>query len=65
MNFFLVESKEKKNTQDFIDGKINIACVVDIFNEGIDIEKIDCLLLLRLTNSSTIAIQQFGDLRLW
>ena len=56
---FLSKSKEK-NTQDFIDGKINIACVVDIFNEGIDIEKIDCLLLLRPTNSSTIAIQQFG-----
>ena len=32
--------QRKKNTQDFIDGKINIACVVDIFNEGIDIEKI-------------------------
>ncbi len=58
--FFLSREQRKKNTQDFIDGKINIACVVDIFNEGIDIEKIDCLLLLRPTNSSTIAIQQFG-----
>ena len=58
--FFLSKEQRKKNTQDFIDGKINVACVVDIFNEGIDIEKIDCLLLLRPTNSSTIAIQQFG-----
>ena len=57
---FSKQRAKKKNTQDFIDGKINIACVVDIFNEGIDIEKIDCLLLLRPTNSSTIAIQQFG-----
>ena len=58
--FFLSKEQRKTNTQDFIDGKINVACVVDIFNEGIDIEKIDCLLLLRPTNSSTIAIQQFG-----
>ena len=58
--FFLSKEQRKKNTQDFIDDKINVACVVDIFNEGIDIEKIDCLLLLRPTNSSTIAIQQFG-----
>ena len=35
-----------------IDGKINIACVVDIFNEGIDIEKIDCLLLLTKLDKS-------------
>jgi len=58
--FFLSKEQRKKNTKDFIDGKINVACVVDIFNEGIDIEQIDCLLLLRPTNSSTIAIQQFG-----
>ena len=58
--FFLSKEQRKKNTEDFIEGKIDVACVVDIFNEGIDIEKIDCLLLLRPTNSSTIAIQQFG-----
>jgi len=58
--FFLSKEQRLKNTQDFINGKIEVACVVDIFNEGIDIEQIDCLLLLRPTHSSTIAIQQFG-----
>ena len=37
-----------------------MACVVDTFNEGIDIPNVDCLLLCRPTQSSTIAIQQFG-----
>lgn len=59
-DFFLSKEQRLKNTQDFINGKIEVACVVDIFNEGIDIEQIDCLLLLRPTHSSTIAIQQFG-----
>ena len=56
----LSKDERKINTKKFIEGSIEVACVVDIFNEGIDIEKIDCLLLLRPTNSSTIAIQQFG-----
>ena len=59
-DYHLSKEQRKINTQNFIKGKIEVACVVDIFNEGIDIKQIDCLLLLRPTNSSTIAIQQFG-----
>lgn len=55
-------SKENRNEykKAFEKGVVDIACVVDIFNEGIDIKQIDCLLILRPTDSSTIAIQQLG-----
>ncbi|MBY6064517.1 DUF3427 domain-containing protein [Pseudidiomarina sediminum] len=41
-------------------GTINILCVVDIFNEGVDIPEIDTLLFLRPTESLTIFLQQLG-----
>lgn len=41
-------------------GKINVLCVVDIFNEGVDIPEIDTLLFLRPTESLTIFLQQLG-----
>jgi superfamily II DNA or RNA helicase len=41
-------------------GEIKILCVVDIFNEGIDIPEIDTLLFLRPTESLTIFLQQLG-----
>lgn len=41
-------------------GSINVLCVVDIFNEGVDIPEIDTLLFLRPTESLTIFLQQLG-----
>ncbi|GAB3486736.1 DUF3427 domain-containing protein [Marinomonas epiphytica] len=41
-------------------GSINILCVVDIFNEGVDIPEVDTLLFLRPTESLTIFLQQLG-----
>lgn len=41
-------------------GEINVLCVVDIFNEGVDIPEIDTLLFLRPTESLTIFLQQLG-----
>ncbi|MBW8186093.1 DUF3427 domain-containing protein [Shewanella sp. NR704-98] len=41
-------------------GDINILCVIDIFNEGVDIPEIDTLLFLRPTESLTIFLQQLG-----
>ncbi|PWQ96846.1 DUF3427 domain-containing protein, partial [Leucothrix pacifica] len=41
-------------------GQISVLCVVDIFNEGVDIPEIDTLLLLRPTESLTIFLQQLG-----
>lgn len=46
--------------EEFKNKKIEILCVVDILNEGIDIPTINLLLFLRPTMSSTIFIQQIG-----
>ncbi|SJL83570.1 DUF3427 domain-containing protein [Vibrio palustris] len=52
---------ERQNKQQAIrSGDINVLCVVDIFNEGIDIPEVDTLLFLRPTESLTIFLQQLG-----
>ena len=40
--------------------QINVLFTVDLFNEGVDIPEVDCILLLRPTESSTIFLQQLG-----
>ncbi|MCD4718754.1 MAG: DEAD/DEAH box helicase family protein [Desulfobacula sp.] len=46
--------------------EINFLCVVDLFNEGIDIPEIDTIMFLRPTESLTIFLQQLGrGLRLY
>ena len=42
------------------EGTINYLCVVDIFNEGVDIPEVDTVLFLRPTESLTIFLQQLG-----
>lgn len=39
---------------------VNFLCVVDLFNEGVDIPEIDTVLFLRPTESLTIFLQQLG-----
>lgn len=46
--------------KDFQNGQLHYLCVVDIFNEGIDIPEIDTVLFLRPTESLTIFLQQLG-----
>jgi superfamily II DNA or RNA helicase len=54
-------SSERQLKQQAIrSGEINVLCVVDIFNEGVDIPEIDTLLFLRPTESLTIFLQQLG-----
>lgn len=54
-------SHERQQKQQAIrTGVINVLCVVDIFNEGIDIPEVDTLLFLRPTESLTIFLQQLG-----
>lgn len=43
-----------------VNGKINLLCVVDIFNEGVDIPEVDTVLFLRPTESLTVFLQQLG-----
>ena len=53
-------TERSKILSDFKNKKIQILCVVDILNEGVDIPSINLLLFLRPTLSSTIFIQQIG-----
>jgi superfamily II DNA/RNA helicase len=45
---------------DFDDGKIGVVCVVDIFNEGIDVPDVNILVFQRVTHSRRIFVQQLG-----
>ena len=53
-------SERTEILEKFKNKEIEILCVVDILNEGIDIPTINLLLFLRPTMSSTIFIQQIG-----
>lgn len=41
-------------------GDYQVAFVVDMFNEGVDVKDVSCLLFLRPTESKTIFVQQMG-----
>jgi superfamily II DNA or RNA helicase len=41
-------------------GRVNVVFTVDLFNEGVDIPKVDTLLFLRPTDSPTLFLQQLG-----
>ncbi|MGJ8698177.1 MAG: DUF3427 domain-containing protein [Verrucomicrobiaceae bacterium] len=41
-------------------GEVNFIFTVDLFNEGVDIPAINCLLFLRPTESHVLYLQQFG-----
>jgi len=41
-------------------GNIQILCVVDIYNEGVDVPNVNTLFFFRPTESSTVFLQQFG-----
>lgn len=55
-------SQYEKNLilSDFSDGRINVVCTVDIFNEGIDVPDVNILVFQRVTHSRRIFIQQLG-----
>lgn len=46
--------------KDLRNGVLHYLCVVDIFNEGVDIPEVDTILFLRPTDSLTIFLQQLG-----
>ena len=45
---------------DLTSGRIQVLCVVDLFNEGIDLPDVNTLFLFRPTESTTIVLQQLG-----
>lgn len=52
--------KRKQFANDLREGTLHYLCVVDIFNEGVDIPEVDTVLFLRPTESLTIFLQQLG-----
>lgn len=55
-------SKEERDTarERLAKGDIRFICVVDIYNEGVDIPEINTILFLRPTQSLTVFLQQLG-----
>jgi hypothetical protein len=45
---------------DLAKGRLNILFVVDVFNEGVDIPEVNCVLFLRPTESHIVYLQQLG-----
>ena len=54
------QSRREQLAKDLRNGLIHYLCVVDIFNEGVDIPEVDTVLFLRPTDSLTIFLQQLG-----
>lgn len=52
--------KRKQLANALREGSLHYLCVVDIFNEGVDIPEVDTVLFLRPTESLTIFLQQLG-----
>ncbi len=50
----------QKLRADLATGRLNILFVVDVFNEGVDIPEINCVLFLRPTESHIVYLQQLG-----
>jgi len=52
--------ERNKRLWDFSEGRIGVMCVVDVFNEGIDVPDVNLVVFLRVTHSRRIFIQQLG-----
>ena len=42
------------------EGKLDVICAVDVFNEGLDLPELDTVLMLRPTESRIVFLQQLG-----
>jgi superfamily II DNA or RNA helicase/diadenosine tetraphosphate (Ap4A) HIT family hydrolase/HKD family nuclease len=49
-----------QSLEDFVAGRLAALCVVDLFNEGLDVPTVDRVVLLRPTESKIIFLQQLG-----
>lgn len=52
--------ERNKRLWNFSEGKSGVICVVDVFNEGIDVPDVNLVIFLRVTHSRRIFIQQLG-----
>jgi hypothetical protein len=52
---------ERRGARSDLDaGRVQVLCVVDIYNEGVDVPNVNTLFFFRPTESATVFLQQFG-----
>jgi superfamily II DNA or RNA helicase/HKD family nuclease len=52
---------ERRHARGDLDaGRVQVLCVVDIYNEGVDVPNVNTLFFFRPTESATVFLQQFG-----
>ena len=57
----LTASSERRRARGDLDaGRVQVLCVVDIYNEGVDVPNVNTLFFFRPTESATVFLQQFG-----
>lgn len=56
----MTQYEKNRVLSDFSEGRINVVCTVDIFNEGLDVPDVNILVFQRVTHSRRIFIQQLG-----
>ena len=54
------DAERKGALADLRDGRVKVVFSVDLFNEGVDVPRVDTLLLMRPTESATLFLQQLG-----
>lgn len=54
------EAERRAALHDLRDGKVQVVFSVDLFNEGVDVPRVDTILMLRPTESATLFLQQLG-----
>ena len=56
----MTQYEKNRVLSDFSDGRVDVVCTVDIFNEGLDVPDVNILVFQRVTHSRRIFIQQLG-----
>jgi superfamily II DNA or RNA helicase/HKD family nuclease len=55
------DSASRRSARGDLDGgRVQVLCVVDIYNEGVDVPNVNTLFFFRPTESATVFLQQFG-----
>ncbi len=55
------EASERRDARSALDGgDVQILCVVDLYNEGVDVPNVNALFFFRPTESATVFLQQLG-----
>jgi superfamily II DNA or RNA helicase/HKD family nuclease len=54
------QEERRRAKSDLTERRLGVLCVVDLFNEGVDIPEVNTLFMFRPTESTTVFLQQLG-----